>query len=387
MTATAPVAAPGPGADSAAPSNTAAALRRLRVVLVVGCVLVGALSSLVFAAGHDEIVRIGQRSGPAALQTSAAYGALVSAQQAAVHAVRTRTVALGGPGGDYQNDIAAVSQDLADLAGDNVAGPAGDDRIRTVEGLVVTYNAQVEQAAADGQQSLQAGMAVPDLWYATAVFNQAEQDLRTLASEEQAPVLAPDSLSWLHWHWLRRPAALLWLLPLVLLLGFFAATQLLVRRRFRRLLSVRLAAAALCVLAAGLLCGISQRALDQALTPAHRDFQTSVGLAAQQATLTGRAAEADLYALVTGFCPGTGHCGTGKRPATAPDPQQLQAQIVALRKRQDTSQTHFRSDIRAAADGGTVRLALIPGLAAAAAVLAGTGLRPRIDEYRFEGRT
>jgi hypothetical protein len=367
--------------ELAPPSTTARTLRRLRVALVAGCLLLGVLCPLAVSRSQAVIAAAGHHAAPAVLEVEAARGALVDAQRSAVDGIAAHTAALGGPGGRYENDIAAIDQSLSQLAGDNAAGADGTSDLQLVEGLVVSYNAQVEQAFAEYQQNLDPGQALPGLWYATQTLGQVVKKLGTLEGEQHEALDAER-----HSAWLAGPSSLLWLLPLLVLLALFWWTQRVVRERFRRRLSVRLAAAAAALLGMALLTGLTLGGAGEHFdTAVGGHFSRAVALAGQQSTNSAQHAAHDLFTLIPKSCSTvTGYCGTGLND-TAVDPSGDAA--AGRQSRQQTQeQDEFRQSISAATGPGTTAMVLLTVLAVAAAVLTAFGLRPRIDEYRFGAR-
>ncbi|MFD5084510.1 hypothetical protein ACFVYP_04840 [Kitasatospora sp. NPDC058201] len=375
-----PAVAPEPVADEpATPSTTARTLRRLRGALVAGSLLTGALCLVVSSQAHGGTDAVGGRAAPAVLRAEAAYGALADAQRAAVHGFRQGTVVLGGLGEQYRNDIAAINQNLAELAGDTVAGATVTSDLQLVEGLVVNYNAELEQAAADYRQTGELTRAVPALWYATLQYREVSNTLNRLRTEENA-ALADRRGS----VWLARTADLLFLVPFALVLALFARTQSVLRRRFRRRLSIRLTTAVLALTATALLCGLSLHVSDGRLRSAlDGPFVRAVTLAQEQASRSAAEADGDLYAIVTQACPAAGSCGTHLAPqASGP----ATAEPERTGHHQAEAEAAFTSGATDAEAYSSVLLALLALLTSVAATAAALALNPRIDEYRFGGQ-
>ncbi|MER7704060.1 hypothetical protein ABTX81_14290 [Kitasatospora sp. NPDC097605] len=384
MTAPAAMAA-GPATDESAtdepatPSTTARTLRRLRGALVAGSLLTGALCLVVSGQAHAGGEAAGGRAAPAVLRAEAAYGALADAHREAVHGFRHGTVVLGGLGDRYRNDIAAINQNLAELAGYTLAGPAGTGDLQLVEGLVVNYNAALEQAAADYRQTGELTRALPSLWYATLQYREVSNTLDRLRQEESA-ALADRRGS----VWLTGTADLLFLVPFALVLALFARTQVVLRRRFRRRLSLWLTAAVLALTATAVLCGLSLHASDGRLRSAlDGPFAQTVSLAQQQASRSADAADADLFAVVEPACPAAGVCGTRLTPPT-PGPATVGTGEEGHRQAQ--AQAAFTRGASGADASSSERLALLVVLTSVAAAASARALNPRIDEYRFGGR-
>ncbi|WP_328953468.1 hypothetical protein [Kitasatospora purpeofusca] len=365
--------------EPATPSTTARTLRRLRGALVAGSLLTGALCLVASSQAHTGTDAIGERAAPAVLRAEAAYGALADAQRVAVHGFQQGTVVLGGLGDHYRNDIAAINQNLAELAGDNVAGPASASDLQLVAGLVVNYNAELEQAAADYQQTGELTRALPALWYATLQYREVSTTLDRLRKEENAALTARRNSMWL-----AGAADLLFLVPFTLVLVLFARTQVVLRRRFRRRSSILLTTAVLALTATALLCGLSLRVSDGRLRSAlDGPFAEAVTLAQQQACRSAEQADRDLYAIITQAGPTTRSCGTDLAPQTS-GPATVGAEQTG--HQQAEAEEAFTSGATDADAYSSVLPALLVLLTAAAAAAAALALNPRIDEYRFGGQ-
>ncbi|WP_158715221.1 hypothetical protein [Kitasatospora phosalacinea] len=359
---------------------TARTLRRLRAALVTGSLLTGALCLLVSGRAHSGTDAVGGRAAPALLRAEAAYGALADAQRVAVHGFLQGTVVLGGLGDQYQNDIAAINQNLAELAGYNVAGPAGTSDLQLVEGLVVAYNAEIEQAAADYQQTGELTRALPALWYATLQYREISGALDRLRTQGRATLAAQRGSAWL-----AGTTDLLFLVPFVLVLVLFARTQFVLRRRFRRRSSTWLTAAVLALAAAVLWCGQSLHTSHGHLRSAlDGPFVEAVTLAQQQAGRSAAAAGEDLFAVVAQACPAASRsCGTG---LTAPPPGPAAGGTAEGGRRPGQAVAEFTDGVAEADAASSRRAAVVTLLALAAAAASARALNPRIDEYRFGGR-
>ncbi|MFE6868998.1 hypothetical protein ACFVFS_20890 [Kitasatospora sp. NPDC057692] len=380
MTAPAAVAAEPVAEEPATPSTTARTLRRLRAALVAGSLLTGALCVVVSSQAHAGAEAAGERAAPAVLRAEAAYAALVDAQRMAVHGFRQGTVLLGGLGDRYRNDIAAINQNLAELAGYNAAGPAAAGDLQVIEGLVVDYNAEIEQAAADYQQTGELAHALPALWYAGLEYQEISGRLDRLRQEEKAALTdRRDSV------WLAGAADLLFLVPFALVLALFAWTQLVLRRRFRRRVSPWLAAAVLALTATALWCGQSLHGSDGRLRSAlDGPFVEAVTLAQQQAGRSAAEAEAGLFALVAPACPTTTRpCGTHLTPP-ASEPATVETEQEG--RQQAQAEVAFTDDVTKVDADFPLRQVIVVALPLAAAVAAVFALHRRIGEYRFGGR-
>ncbi|MFF2350825.1 hypothetical protein ACFVVL_13675 [Kitasatospora sp. NPDC058115] len=374
--------APGPVADApATPSTTARTLRRLRGALVAGSLLTGALCLVVSGRAHAGSDAVGGRAAPAVLRAEAAYGALADAQRAAVQGFLQETVVLGGLGDRYRNDIAAINQNLAELARYDVAGPTAASDMQRVEGLVVNYNTQIEQAAADYRRSGSLTQALPALWYAELQYREASETLDVLRQDGKTALAARlDSV------WLADATDLLFLVPFALVLALFARTQVVLRRRFRRRLNAWLAPAVLALTATALWCGLSLHAADERLRSAlDGPWVDAVVLAEEQATRSAGLAADDLFEIVARACTATAttsFCGTGLTPSSTTATEVTPEEGRRLgRAEADFTERSARADA-----SSSERLTAVVLLTLAAAAASAGALNRRIDEYRFGGR-
>lgn len=365
------------------PSNTARTLRRLRVWMVAVSLVAAAACLLVFSRAHAAVDTLSNRSAPAVQEADAAYVALVDAEATSAHDVRTGTAALGGPGGQYQNDIAAADKSLSQLVGDNVAGPDAASSLQLIEDLVVGYNQQVEQAYADLAQRSDNPLAVVDLSYSTRQAGELLGDLGKVRDAENAALTAKQSSAWL-----TGISYVVWIPGVVAAIALVAASHTLIRRRFRRRLNLRLAAAGVALAAMGLLCGLSLQVSESDLDSGLRGPLALVTqLSDTQATDLSDAGSVDLYHLVTRICPGGGTCGAQvSLPPKAHPADELAPAVSTLATQQTQDESLFASAAATADAAYVARSVTIGVLALAAAGLSASGLRRHIDEYRFRER-
>lgn len=351
------------------PSTTARTLRRLRIWLVVTSLAAGAVCLLVFSRAHAAVDTISNKSAPAIEQADTAYLDFSDADAAAAHGIRTGTGTFGGLGGDYQNDLAAADQSLSQLAADNVAGADATSELQLVQELVVGYNQQVQQAYADFAQGPGEPLALAGLSYSMSLADNVLAALKDLRVKEGDALAAQQSSAWLG-----ALGYLIWIPLVVAALVLVAVSHTLVRRRFRRRLTGRLAAAALALAAMGLLCGLSLWVSNGDLRTGLRGPVVNVSaLADQQVAATSQAACADFATEVGKLDPGAGKCAVQfTKPTAAPPPQNATS----------AAESAFASAAATADAAYIARAVVIAVLASAAAVLAAAGLRQRIDEYK-----
>jgi hypothetical protein len=367
------------------PSTTAKTLRRLRIWLVLTSLAAGAVTLFAFSRAHAAVDTISNRSAPAVEQADAAYVAISNADADAVRGL-PHAGALSALSPDYYNQLAAANQSLSQLLADNVAGPAATSQLQLVQELVVGYNQQVEQAYADLAQDYanhvqqpDNTLAVVDLYYSTSLAGTLLDDLKTLRNDEAAALTAQQSSTWL-----AATGYLVWVPVIAAAVALVLATDALVRRRFRRRLNVGLAAAALALVAMGLLCGLSLWASDGDLSDGVNGSLVGVtALSDAQVAGSSDTWQAELYDQVTKACRNDGACGAdvtkpaGTPPKTASTPAQQIHEI-------QIAEGGFAGAAAIADTAYIVRALIIAVLALAATALSVFGLWRRIDEYKFE---
>jgi hypothetical protein len=268
------------GIDAAAettplePSNTPALLSRLLAALVAATLLVGIGGIVTYTKARAAISHVSTLGEPVVVEIGAARAALADADRLALTlAVPGRAApnagsnALSGLGTQYQNDIAVAEQSLDQATVDNVAGPQGTQLLQTIEGLVVSYNAIVEQADTAYQDSSKTTLGLAALWDASTLMQSESAgtlaelrkphvsstdlggaasvltDLDALRIEEQTALDQQRASAW-NAQW---PVAALIAAALILAAALIC-TQIQVSRRFRRGWNIRLLAATLLVL-------------------------------------------------------------------------------------------------------------------------------------------
>lgn len=376
-------------ADSSAPDTTArlSTTRRtlLRVLggLLVVTGLVLATSLAVVSGTHRTAETIRTQDIPSILELAAVRTALVRADTAAIDSFQSQQARLAGPGEEYQNQIAAASQSLAQAAEDIGAGAGSSRRIQLVEGLLVTYIGLMGQADAHFRKSGSGGLAPIYLWYASRLLHSP--DVGILAQLDGLLQDASRALrARLSSGWLSRGATLIWAVPVLILLVLLVRTQLFLRRRFRRRINGWLAAATviLVVLAAGASFALVSK---QQLVDAEHKLSQVREDSEEQFDGIEREGQRALAELVTSSCPGPeGSCGVtvddfrhglADEPVPSPVPDNQVSDDSRAVNEQAVSGT-------SAASGALVVLFA----ASPIILLVWLGLRPRIEEYRYRSR-
>ena len=385
---------PSPPAP-AATSTTRRTLWQLLAALLglTAAVLAASVSVMGGTSRAAETVRT--RSAPSILELAAVRTAMIRADAAAIDSFRTGRARLAGPGDDFQRYIAAATQGLAQAAGDVAAddvaaGERSGLRIQLVEGLIVNYTGLVGQAHAHYRQDSGDSLATVYLWYASLLLhddNGILDQIDGLTGDESAALGGR-----LASGWLSPVATLLWVVPMLALLGALVYAQLFLRERFRRRLNawLLLGTALLVLLAAGTsLALVSKSRLAQTRTALAGAEQ----LAKRQAADTDAQGQGNLAGMLRKLCPRQGeeaNCGWTVKEFLSAHPAADQAPTPAARAQaddNDVAESGRRVNRDAEAASGAASYALV-GLAVA--VLLGTtvwlGLRPRIEEYRYRSR-
>ncbi|MCQ0023692.1 hypothetical protein M4914_12525 [Streptomyces somaliensis DSM 40738] len=277
-------------------STTARDLRERLIRLVALGLATTFVAFGAFRAVHDDAARLAGSSSPGVLAVDTARSALMSARESVPGA------GLDGAGsGTFHTRVSVAHQALAVAASENVTGVEGRRTIQTVTGLIAVYSGWVEQAHREPARS---PLRAAYLHYADRVLNApgTEEDitgrLTDLRSQQVAVAKEQASLGWaraLSW----TAAALF-----ALLCAALWETQRFTRHRFRRLADPPLlAAAALWTAGAAVLAwltlrtrGGTARALAELRTPRTGDGVAAAGgrVAEHLAGVDLRAAASDL---------------------------------------------------------------------------------------------
>ncbi|WP_422770786.1 hypothetical protein ACN28C_29620 [Plantactinospora sp. WMMC1484] len=369
----------GPSAGGTARSSTT----RRTLLRLLGCLL-GATalvltSSLAVVWGtHRTAETVRTRSLPSVMELAAVRTALVRADTAAITSFQSRQAGLAGPGEEYQNQIAAASQSLAQAAEDIGSGDGTSSRrIQLVEGLLVTYVGLVGQADAHYRKSGPGGLATAYLWYASRLLHSEQGILAQLDSLLAAETDALEAR--LASGWLSPAATLLWLVPaLILLVG----TQLFLHRRFRRMVNWGLATSTL--LLALLVAGTSFALVSKAqLADAGAELSEVRRLSGEQFRAADREGAMALERLLRDSCVRDDGCDISSdvfRPGlTAGSPMPVADRDVLGRAEEVDEQA-------GAATSATSWAFVVLLLVSPIALLVWLGLRPRLEEYRYRSR-
>jgi hypothetical protein len=347
--------------------STPRRLRRQLIVVLGTAVLLWATATILLSGLDGTAASVRGAASPAFLNAIEARAAVSDADRAAWQSFRSGEAQLAGPGLVYQNDITTAGQDLERLAALEPPRGAGSQQLQTVSGQLVNYQALVEQADAANRADIALGSASGhDLGYAYLTY--ASNSMR----DPQGGLLASiDQLAAVDHHALDQQMASPWTDPALFFafaaagllgLGGIIATQVFLRRRFRRVTSPPLLLAA--ALIGGLLAWTAF-----VILPA--DAALSAARATTLPRLTGiwqaqtRAVDAEAALLRTNAAGNASGAGSGGLSVTAARP----------------ASGALDADLVSAENSGGLPIG-IPLLAVLIAGLAYLGIRPRLNEYR-----
>ncbi len=201
------------------------------------------------------------RSVPAILAVYDTQHALRSAHAAAVRNLASGGTVLGGPGVEYQRQIAGAGQYLTLVAENNAAGDGGTLDIQTIEALLVTYTGLIGQADARYRDADLRALGAAALRDASSLLDDILALLDTLRQKQSAVLDQQVDAGWT-----QRFAPLFWLFPLLVLGALLVLAQGYLSRRFRRTVNLALLLATVATVGMLALTSLSLRAgghLDQ----------------------------------------------------------------------------------------------------------------------------
>jgi hypothetical protein len=338
-------------------------LRRRLAVVLAATVVLWITATVVVRELHGTVQSV-RGSTSAYLDVIKAGAALSDADRAAWQSFRVGEAQFTGPGLTFQDDITSASQDLQQVAA--LSGGAGSLQLATVSGQLVNYQALVEQADAAYRADIALGAASShDLGYAYLTY--ATHSMRDpgglLATVHELEVLNHRTVEGqLASPWAGPAPFLACALAGFLVLGPILVTQGFLRRRFRRMTSPALLAAA------ALVCGLMAW-MAVVILPADAAFAAVRGTdlpklhgiwQAQIQIVNAQAAALRAH-------------NSGNASSGAP----VGLDVTATQP----AGSALDADLAAAGDTGGLPVG-VPALAAAIATLAWLGIKPRMDEYR-----
>jgi hypothetical protein len=344
--------------------------------------LAGCLS--VFLGVHRNAQVVSAQTTPAILDVHETQVALLAAHGAAARSFERGEVILGA-GEEYRNQIAVAEQSITRVAENNAAGDRGSQEIEVVEALLAGYTGLIEQANVYSRRSggsTDSALVSAYMRDASSVLRDIQAHLDRLSADQTEALDRQVDAGWT-----ASLTPVVWLLPVLSLLGLLAATQVFLSHRFRRTLNLPLAAATVLAAllgAATALSLLSTRELDES-----RDALGQVRAAQQaQARYLQEANAQALTDLLGKQCGTSQPCedavkrivvtlGDGRPDGAAPaEPPVDQTAAEADRAVQAAER---------AADSHQIEYGLpIAALGIVALVL--LGLQPRIEEYRYRRR-
>jgi hypothetical protein len=345
------------GVPPGAKSSTGPVLRRLRNLLVAGTAVAFGLAFWAMATMHGALVVAHDEAVPALTALDAASAALRGADGAAAVGFARFTAGqseLVATGPEYQDQLAAANQSLAQVAEFNVAGDKGTLLLQRVQGQLVAYADLV--ARAQGYYQLgNVRQGAARMWDASHLLYRADEGgvlhgLDELEAEQQRTVGDRARAGWMGW-W----SIPLWTVPLGLLLALLAGTQLFLRRRLRRTVNLWLLGATV------LLTATTAYSAALAVWHVHRGRSDLV----QQVRIVPAT---HLYDLLRVSCDNI--CGPTVDAATS-----AEGTPTTLRS---------RADQPTAPPNGDAVLYLLPATALLVGTLAAVGLQAPVAAYRFE---
>jgi hypothetical protein len=358
-------------------------LLRLAFALVVLTVLTAVCALAAFERAQRTADTVRADTAPAVVEVSAARGALVEADLAAVTSFSTGAVRLSGPGDEYRDQIAIASQHLTRAAAHDIGDGSAPQRLELVNALLAAYSSSIEQAAASFRNNENTPLWTSDLWTASRLLHADGGALAQLDGLRDTQIGKLDSEVDAGTNTVL--ASLTWLVPGIALLVLLGVAQLYLRRRFHRVINAGLAAATLCVLGmlaiAGLTIDIGSR-LDTTRDTVHELKDRWHGQVSDRETL----AQQTLADLIDTQCRAqAGECGStvqgvveDVRSRGPIDAETSQATVI-----DGTSSVDV--DAAAASRHGGYGV-LIPLTAAAAIALIAVGIYARIVEYQYRSK-
>ncbi|GAB7039033.1 MULTISPECIES: hypothetical protein [Catenuloplanes] len=358
-------------------------LTRLLWTLVAVTVLAVVAAVTALTVAHTDAAAMRDGTGAAVRGVAAARTSLVAAHTAALQSFASGAAAITGPGVTYQNEIAVASRQLGDVAETSSGGEA----VQLVQGLVVTYMGMIEQAHAYVHADARSPLAVAYLQYAGNLLHdeiliqldelavaewERMQGLTTVERLADDPMRPGEPAGGVDPRWVAVHA--FWVLAVGLLLGLLAYTQVLISHRFRRTLSLPLLLATALTVAIGVSAGLSLPAGGD-IDDAHRELATLVAgrHTTDDATQgAGCTAITEFSTALAAGEPQVSGCPAAVA-ADAPDAESL----TAAASRVETA-THEAER--------TGSIALILLLGALTILLIMSGMRHRIEEYRYRPR-
>lgn len=366
-------------APSSAPeSRTLKTLWALCVVLLVATVVVFGTSLWVFRMVHGTVETARTTTVPAILDVLAAREALVKADGAAIENFQSGEVRLSGPGLQHLNQLTFASQSLAKVAENNAAGQGSSQRIQLLEGLLESYSGLIGQAHAH----FGTATGTADLWSASRLLHAGDTPILHELDE-----LLQDQKNALNDQIVKSAMTIgtlvVWVVPIVVLFVLLGMTQVLLKRRFRRVINPLLLLATVVLVGLSIvtsLAVVSQHQLEAS--------QHTLDRVVREWTETISAIDVQrqraLLRLVTSECnQEKGGCGPTINALATDFESTDNTADGASEERVDAWVSAVDEQTSPAASNSRLWF-LIPLTSALIAVLISFGLWPRLAEYRHQ---
>ncbi|MGB6165283.1 MAG: hypothetical protein WCF33_06345 [Pseudonocardiaceae bacterium] len=362
-------------------TTTGETLRVLRALLLILTVMVGGTSWWVFQKVHSTVETVHNTTAPAILDVLAARDALVKADSAAVDSFRSDDeVKLIGPGLEYQNQLTSARQRLIQVVAEHNVTPEGNQRIQLLEALLEAYSGLIGQA----QEHFGTAVGIADLWSASQLLHGGESpildELNKLVMDQTG--LLNDQISTSS---TTTENLLQWVLPIALLFVLLVATQVFLRRRFRRAANWPLLVATLALIGLFIVTS-SAEASQRLLENSGATLTETVHMRQKQPSVADDRGQQTLGELINKNC-GRAHDECG--PTVEKFFSQLQSTGKTTEEFPDKGPAkrtgNFDDEIKSADKYADGRYA-IPVMASLIFLLISLGLWPRIEEYRYRLR-
>ncbi|MEH1167293.1 hypothetical protein V6V47_18100 [Micromonospora sp. CPCC 205539] len=360
-------------------STTRRTLVRLRGWLLAATAVALIASLAVFLGVARTADSAAQRSVPAILASYDAQDALRSAHAAAVRNLAGGVQVLGGPGVEYQRQIAGAGQYLTLLAENNAAGEDGTRDIQTIEALLVTYTGLIGQADARYRDASLRALGVAALRDAADLLGDILGKLDDLRGK-QLRVLDEQGDN----GWTSMLTVAVWLLPLLVLGVLLVRVQAYLTHRFRRAMNLPLLLATVATVGMAVLTSLSLTSAT-GLDRVREDVVTVDHSRREQLDDVSYQAAHGLADEVERQCEGVCADTVTALRTRAPSPMPMPTPTLEPKQAAIAADAAIRADAAGAADSRSVEFAL-PLLALGIAVLVLAGFQPRLAEYGGRSR-
>lgn len=343
--------------------STRRVLHRLHLALLVGTVAALAASLVAIGWGRGDAEKMRTAAVPAGAGLAAARQSLVEADTAALDSFANPRTATAGLSEAYRTAIAAASRQLAQVSEADLDATASQNA-QVVESLLATYQGLLQQAALYFYADPRSPLAEAYLQYG---YDLLHDEMLPLMDVLRAQIRenTPDVSGWAR-H-------VLWIVPVVVLLAFLAATQIFLARRFRRTLSLPLLLATVAVLGLGFAAKLSF-GIDDGVSTSRTTLDTLVENHQHNASVIQAKGCEFLAVLSKDWYEPAGSGCRAASSAVVDDGDLLAKTNKASVTTQEASDT---------ADQAIVAVSV---LALVAILLIMLGMLPRIEEYRYRPR-